>query len=1022
MLLRRVTAIIPRLRSSFGLKLLTALLASVGLVLLVALLVVREETERQVDRVAESMTVRSREAFGALEALEQEQLAQLGSAFTETRRTLAALEAALESSSLDLLIEDVRYELQLKRLTQSLVVFTDEYGRPVLTLRDGVVLAGDPANVRSAAERLLGGGAERVNAYRAVGDQLFAVQVQRLELGGMAIGTVALGTPVDDAAARDLGAVLGAELCFVIANRCVAGTPVARADLSDVMGATDPRSRGSLVHASGRRWRVIAEDLSPGQPSEGRRTLAVPMDEVLEPLERIQRALIIAGAFALGLAIVLGALLSRGLSEPVRDLVRATARVASGNYGVRVPVRSSDEIGQLAVAFNTMTEGLELKERYRGVLDKVVSRDVAEELLASDIMLGGETREVTTLFVDVSSFTPMTEGMEPQRVIGLVNDIMSRLGAVVEAHGGVVDKYLGDGLMALFGAPVHHSDQAARAVRAAIQMQNEMSALDGERVAMGDTPIRVAVGIHTGPAVAGNVGSPNRLNYTAVGSSVNLAMRLCQAAGPGEILVSEAVSTAVESRKLKVESEQPPANGSAFDLKMRPLGERSFKGFSRPLEVYAVEAGPHLSPANDTHRAEMSGSLASLVIFGLCWLCSAIMPDRISAQGGALPTLSDLGIRYQSPSGRFQVDLSGRLDIEGYFPQDAPTWVIPSTDPFVAGRLRMFTDVFVGERFYAMVEVRADRGERPHDGPVQARVEQAFIRLALPVPARLQLQVGKFASPVGSYPERHHTPADPLIRPPILYDHHTVIDVRAVPAARLGFFDWKNDPIRRPAGTPVIWGVPYPWGAAFAGGLGKFDFRVAITSTAPSSPPETWDFNDVDFDRPSIALAAGYPVLPELRLNGYHSRGPFLQELRAGTLPAGTELSDFLQTVWGGEAVFARGPATIRAEAFTNQWELPNVPDDVRDLSYSVEAALKLTAGLFAAARFGEIRFNQLSAPPGGARGAEDWDHDVRRLQLGAGYRLLRNTEFRLEYLFSRSDAPNDPRDDLFSVQWWWSF
>ncbi|MGH7555293.1 MAG: hypothetical protein ACREMQ_20000, partial [Longimicrobiales bacterium] len=177
----------------------------------------------------------------------------------------------------------------------------------------------------------------------------------------------------------------------------------------------------------------------------------------------------------------------------------------------------------------------------------------------------------------------------------------------------------------------------------------------------------------------------------------------------------------------------------------------------------------------------------------------------------------------------------------------------------------------------------------------------------------------------------------------------------------------------------------------------------------------------VDFDRPSIVFAAGYPVVPELRLNGYYSRGPFLQELRAGMLPAGTELSDFLQTVWGGEAVFARGPATLRAEAFTNQWELPNVPDDVRDFSYSVEAAYKITAGLFAAARFGEIRFNELSELPG-VRAAEDWDHDIRRIQLGAGYRFLRNTEFRVEYLFSRTDGPADPQDDLFSLQWWWSF
>jgi adenylate cyclase len=248
-------------------------------------------------------------------------------------------------------------------------------------------------------------------------------------------------------------------------------------------------------------------------------------------------------------------------------------RVAHGDLTARVPVRTRDELGRLAGAFNTMTEGLELKERYRGVLDKVVSPEVAEELMRSDILLGGETREVTTLFVDISSFTAMTEGMEPQRVVALVNDIMSRLGTIVEAHGGVVDKYLGDGLMALFGAPVARGDDTTRAVRAALDMQLAMTALDATRAARGEPAVRVAIGIHTGPVVAGNIGSPNRLNYTAVGESVNLAARLCQGAGAGVILVTDHV----RSR----------AHGEfAFEC----VGERAFKGFSRGIEVFAVHA------------------------------------------------------------------------------------------------------------------------------------------------------------------------------------------------------------------------------------------------------------------------------------------------------------------------------------------------------------------------------------------------------------------------------------------------
>lgn len=1004
------------LRSSFPLKLLAALLFSVGLVLLLALVVVRRETERQVERVAERMTLRSREAFSELEQLQRLELERLATAFTSSRRTLAAVEAAAESSELDYLIQDVRYELDLKRMPQSLVAFTDQTGRPLLTLHDGELLHGaDPAAAGFLARRLFESGLARVHSYREVDGELYAVQAQPLELAGRIIGTVALGVPFEDGVAQRLADVLGVELCFVVNEGCLAGTPLARAELGPLTASVpDP---DALIRAADRRWRVFQEELSPDSPGEARRLIAVPMDEVLQPFERIRGALVMAGLLALAIAILLALTLSQELAGPVRELEAATARVAGGNYSTRVAVRSADEIGRLAAAFNTMTEGLELKERYRGVLDKVVSREVADELLSSDVMLGGETRDVTTLFVDISSFTSITEGMEPQRVVRLVNDVMSRLGAVVEMHGGVVDKYLGDGLMALFGAPVRRSDDAARALHAALLMQQAVAALVEDQVARGETPIRVAIGIHTGPVVAGNIGSANRLNYTAVGSSVNLAARLCQGAGPGTILVSEAV----RQRTL-----------DAFTF--QALGARSFRGFSRPIEVYAVigasdargaenpHAGtdtegvaPSLSKAAAVEHSEPPGAAVRPLLIALLLVGSAAVATP--AQEPGLPTLSGLGLQYLSPSGRFQVDLSGRLDLEGYFPQEQPAWLVRATDPFLAGRLRLFTDVFLGDALYGLLEIRSDRGEAPDDAPVEVRVEQAFVRWTLPLLRRLQLQLGKFASPVGGYPARHHSPDDPLIRPPLPYDHHTVIDTRAVPAAAAGFLDWKDDPVRRPAGTPLIWGVPYPWGALLAGQFGRFDARAGITSAAPSGPPAMWKLDGDRLRHPSLVAAAGFAFRPELRVNAYYSQGPYLDEPALPVLPAGTDLDEFDQRMIGAEVIFQRGLTTLRAEAFVNRWDVPNITQDVRDVAYSVEGKIKLTPGLFAAARYGELRFNELSA----ASRTEDWDHDTRRFQLGGGYRLLRNSELRAEYLINRTSG-DDPRDNLFSLQWWWAF
>ncbi len=137
-----------------------------------------------------------------------------------------------------------------------------------------------------------------------------------------------------------------------------------------------------------------------------------------------------------------------------------------------------------------MTRGLLLRERYRSVLNKVVSQDVAEELMKGDVELGGENRLVTVLFADIRGFTTMTEGMEPQEVIGLLNECMEHLSEAIDAEGGVVDKFIGDEVMAVFGAPATQDDHARRAVSAALRMREDMAAFNAVRRVRGDVPDR----------------------------------------------------------------------------------------------------------------------------------------------------------------------------------------------------------------------------------------------------------------------------------------------------------------------------------------------------------------------------------------------------------------------------------------------------------------------------------------------------------------------------------------------------
>jgi len=563
------------LRESFGAKLLAALLLTVGLLLIVTFAVVRSETARQVDVAVARALQNAATLFGELNELQRQQAARLAAPFTEGRRALVLLDETLQSGDYDYLAEVVDYEMQLAGLSDALLAFTDSDGVPVLTLAGGRrIVDGDPARAAPLAAELLEGDALELTAHRLVDGRLYNVTALYIEgLDYQPIGTITFGLPIQPEDVARLGTIGGFEACYHVAGSCVVRT----AGVDPALGGLMERAGSELdevrSEAGGREWSVRAELLSAEHPEEGARIVAVPLDDVLAPFERIRRALLLGGGGSLLLSALLGVVLSRGLTRPVKALVAATGRVAKGDYGTEVRVTSRDEIGTLADAFNDMTRGLLLRERYRSVLNKVVSQDVAEELLKGEVELGGENRLVTVLFADIRGFTALTEGMEPQAVIGLLNECMEYLSSAIDAEGGVVDKFIGDEVMAVFGAPVTQEDHARRALRAALRMRGGMEAFNAIRAGRGEAPLGIGVGINSGIAVAGNMGSKNRLNYTVVGDMVNLASRLAGQAGPGEILISGS------TRLLAGPGVVAP-----------PLGGRALKGFSAEVDVYALQA------------------------------------------------------------------------------------------------------------------------------------------------------------------------------------------------------------------------------------------------------------------------------------------------------------------------------------------------------------------------------------------------------------------------------------------------
>jgi class 3 adenylate cyclase len=274
------------------------------------------------------------------------------------------------------------------------------------------------------------------------------------------------------------------------------------------------------------------------------------------------------GAALLG-ALVLSLFLSHGLAVPVRELVAATREIRRGNLAVKVPVRSRDEIGQLAASFNEMAEGLAQKERYRTVLNQVADERVARQLLSGEITLGGEERHASVLFCDIRGFTALTEHMPPGEVIEMINEHMTALTRVVKQHNGVLDKFVGDLLMAIFGAPVSHENDVLDAARCALELVGERRRLDQT----SRHPLKIGLGLATGKVVAGGMGSVERFHYTVLGERVNLASRLCDFAGPGEILI-----------------DQTTRDSLADLIVTEPVPPLSLKGFAAPVQVFRLVA------------------------------------------------------------------------------------------------------------------------------------------------------------------------------------------------------------------------------------------------------------------------------------------------------------------------------------------------------------------------------------------------------------------------------------------------
>ncbi len=336
-----------------------------------------------------------------------------------------------------------------------------------------------------------------------------------------------------------------------------------------------PRGESTLAERGPTTWAVSGFEPRGLVTTAGPLTVVTALDvtDVKSIVRRNLTFSILVLAFAALVSLLTGARLASIMSRALARVNVALKKLEQQEYVHVDAIKTGDELEDLAEGFNTMVDGLKERDKLRTTMGKYMTAAVIEHLMAGKVQLGGETLEVTILFTDIRSFTSISEKMDAQALVGLLNEYFTEMVAAVMAEDGVVDKYIGDAIMAVFGAPVPKKDDALHAVRAAVKMRVALAHLNERLRARGVPQLKTGIGIHTGEVVAGNIGSERRMEYTVIGDAVNLASRLESSTKElgVEVLISEDTYERVKD-----------------SIDARVVKEITVKGRAKPVRTYEV--------------------------------------------------------------------------------------------------------------------------------------------------------------------------------------------------------------------------------------------------------------------------------------------------------------------------------------------------------------------------------------------------------------------------------------------------
>ncbi len=298
-------------------------------------------------------------------------------------------------------------------------------------------------------------------------------------------------------------------------------------------------------------------------------TVSIINSTRVDPISATQVRMLTISAVVVG--AILGAIgifaLSKSTLQQVHKLQVASQQVAAGNLDIRITVDRADELGDLAVAFDEMVDGLRTRDRIADLFERQVGADVARYSLGGNAELGGTRKEITAMFVDLAGFTTITEEHTPEDVVALLNRVFGAVVGVVTDHGGSVNKFEGDAALAVFGAPAPLPEHRHCAVLAGAEIQEAFNVMG----------IEFGVGIATGSVVAGNVGSEFRYEYTVIGDAVNLAARLEEHTRhvPSDVLVAGSTVDGLSSEQIR-------------DIELKSIGMVEIRGKRHPIEAFAL--------------------------------------------------------------------------------------------------------------------------------------------------------------------------------------------------------------------------------------------------------------------------------------------------------------------------------------------------------------------------------------------------------------------------------------------------